>query len=48
MMAPEPRHTPAQDAKALQIRRIRRRYGVGAAHALVLADLRYGEALQWP
>jgi hypothetical protein len=48
MMAPAPRHTPAQDAKAMQIRRIRRRYGSGASVALVLADLHFGEAHQWP
>lgn len=47
-MTPTSRHTPAQDAKAMQTRRIRRRYGLGAAQALVLADLHYGEALQWP
>jgi hypothetical protein len=44
MMAPEPRRTPALDAKAMQIRRIRKRYGLGAAQALVLADLHFGEA----
>jgi len=42
------RQHPAQDAKTLQIRRIRRRYGLGAAQALVLADLHFGEVLQWP
>jgi len=47
-MTPVSRQTPAQDAKALQTRRIRRRYGLGAAQALLLADLHFGEALQWP
>lgn len=48
MMAPKTRRSPVQDAKVLQIRRIRRRYGLGAAQALLLADLHFGEALQWP
>lgn len=48
MMAALSRHAPAQDAKVLQIRRIRRRYGLGAAQALLLADLHFGEALKWP
>lgn len=47
-MTPAWRHIPAQDAKAMQTRRIRRRYGLGEAQALLLADLHFGEALQWP
>jgi hypothetical protein len=47
-MTPASQLTPAQDAKAMQTRRIRRRYGLGSAHALLLADLHFGEALQWP
>ncbi len=48
IMAKVSRPNPAQDAKALQIRRLRRRYGLGAAQALVMADLHFGEAQQWP
>lgn len=46
-MDAKPRQNPAHDAKALQIRRIRQRYGLGAAQAHLYADLHYGEAQQW-
>lgn len=41
MIDPTTRHIRAPDPKALQVRRIRLRWGVGAAQARLIADLRY-------
>ena len=42
MMNPTMRHYRAPSATALQVRRIRVRWGVGEAQARLIADLHYG------